>query len=255
MDTAWKKLLLNQFHDILPGSSIAKVYEDARRDHKWIIGEAEAVKNDALASLTAGDGFTVFNSLSFPRKGLVKLPERFLNGAVTSDGKPVPVQPTAEGVLGMVTVPPCGAVCLLPGDTASENRHTARARLTETGAVIENDFVKAVLNSRGEVISFTDQTGLEYAAGPMNRLLAYKDVPRTFDAWDIDSNYIDQPVPLEEKAELTVREENGLQAVLHVSRKIMDSLWEQEIVLTAFQTRLDFVTEVDLRELHRLLKV
>ncbi|MBQ6255977.1 MAG: alpha-mannosidase, partial [Clostridia bacterium] len=255
MDAAWKKLLLNQFHDILPGSSIARVYEDARRDHRWIIGEAEAVKNDALNALTDGEGFTVFNSLSFPRVGLVKLPERFAKGAVTSEGEPVPVQLTAEGLMGLVTVPPCGAVCLMPGDSASESKHIARARLTDTGAVIENDFVKAVLNSMGEVISFTDQTGREYAAGPMNHLLAYKDVPRVFDAWDIDSNYIDQPVALEEKATLTVREESGLRAVLHVSRRIMNSAWEQDIVLTASGARLDFVTNVDWRELHRLLKV
>ncbi len=255
MDAAWKKLLLNQFHDILPGSSIAKVYEDARRDHRWIIGEAEAVKNDALNALSDGEGFTVFNSLSFPRAGLVKLPERFAKGAVTSEGEPVPVQPTAEGLMGLVTVPPCGAVCLIPCDSASESEHTARACLTETGAVIENDFVKAVLNSLGEVISFTDQTGREYAAGPMNRLLAYKDVPRVFDAWDIDSNYIDQPVALEERAELTIKEESGLRAILHVSRKVMNSAWEQDIVLTASSERLDFVTTVDWRELHRLLKV
>ncbi|MBQ6959516.1 MAG: alpha-mannosidase [Clostridia bacterium] len=255
MDAAWKKLLLNQFHDILPGSSIAKVYEDARRDHRWIIGEAEAVKKDALNALTSGDGFSVFNSLSFPRTGLVKLPECFANGAVTSEGEPVPVQHTAEGLVGLVTVPPCGAMCLTPCGTASENEHTARAYLTETGAVIENDLVKAVLNSLGEVVSFTDQTGREYAAGPMNHLLAYKDVPRIFDAWDIDSNYIDQPVSLEEKAELTVKEASGLRAILHVSRKIMNSAWEQDIVLTAASERLDFVTTVDWRELHRLLKV
>ena len=255
MDAAWKKLLLNQFHDILPGSSIARVYEDARRDHQWIIGEAEDVKNDALASLTTGDGFSVFNSLSFPRMGLVKLPERFTNGAVTSNGEAVPVQGTADGLLGLVSVPPCGAVRLTPCDAKSEMKHTARVRLTETGAVIENDLVKAVLNSQGEVVSFIDQTGREYAAGPMNHLLAYKDVPRIFDAWDIDSNYIDQPVPLEEPAMLTIKETDGLRAVVHVSRKIMDSNWEQDIVLTASSARLDFVTAVDWQELHRLLKV
>ena len=70
MDAAWTKLLLNQFHDILPGSSIATVYEDARRDHRWIIGEANAVKDGALASLARGEGVTVFNSLSFERKAL-----------------------------------------------------------------------------------------------------------------------------------------------------------------------------------------
>ena len=255
MDAAWKKLLLNQFHDILPGSSIAKVYEDARRDHRWIIGEAEEVKNDALTAMTDGDGFSVFNSLSFPRVGLVKLPERFHGGAVTSEGVPVPVQRTADGLVGLVTVPPCGAVCLTPSDAKSEMKHTAQARLTETGAVIENDLVKAVLNSQGEVVSFTDQSGREYAAGPMNHLLAYKDVPRIFDAWDIDSNYIDQSVPLDEPAILTIKEAEGLRVVVHVSRRIMDSKWEQDIVLTAANARLDFVTAVDWRELHRLLKV
>ena len=255
MDKAWKKLLLNQFHDILPGSSIARVYEDARRDHRWIIGEAEAVKNEALTALTGGEGFSVFNSLSFPRMGLVKLPERFANGAATADGKPVQVQRTPEGLMGLVIAPPCGAVCLVPSDAKSEMRHTAKARLTETGAVIENLLVRAVLNRQGEVVSFTDHTGREYAAGPLNHLLAYKDVPRTFDAWDIDSNYIDQPVPLEEKAELTIKEAEGLRAVVHVSRRILDSMWEQDIVLTAFGARLDFVTTVDWHELHRLLKV
>ena len=69
------------------------------------------------------------------------------------------------------------------------------ARLTETGAVMENEAVRAVLNRRGEVVSFVDKkTGREFAASAMNRLLAYKDIPRTFDAWDIDSNYAELPV-------------------------------------------------------------
>ena len=256
MDAAWKKLLLNQFHDILPGSSIAQVYEDARRDHQWIISEAEAVKNDAMKALASGEGFSVFNSLSFGRQGLVKLPERFADGAATSDGFAVPVRRTAEGLMGLVSMPPCGAVSLIPSRVNPEIKETARARLTETGAVIENDHVRAVLNSKGEVVSFTwSGSGLEYAAGPMNHLLAYKDVPRVFDAWDIDSNYIDQPVPLDEPAVLTIKEESGFRAVVHVSRRIMNSSWEQDIVLTAFNCRLDFVTTVDWHELHRLLKV
>ena len=256
MDAAWKKLLLNQFHDILPGSSIARVYEDARRDHRWVISEAEAVKNDALSALTHGDGFSVFNSLSFSRAGLVKLPERFANGAVTSDGAPVPVQTCDGSLLAQVTVPPCGAVCLTPGESAVQGENAARAYVTETGAILENEFVRALLNGQGEVISFTDkETGREFAAGPLNHLLAYKDVPRMFDAWDIDSNYIDAPVALDGEAKLTVKEAGGLRAVLHVSRKIMDSAWEQDIVLPAYSRRLDFVTDVDWRELHRLLKV
>ncbi|MBR3503552.1 MAG: alpha-mannosidase [Clostridia bacterium] len=255
MDAAWKKLLLNQFHDILPGSSIAKVYEDARRDHRWIIGEANAVRDGALASLARGEGVTVFNSLSFGRKALVCLPAAYRDGAQTPDGQAVPVQPTEDGALALVTLPPCGAVSLKPAKAASDIA-AAGACLTEGGAVIENALVRARLNARGEVVSFVDKaTGREFAAGPMNRLLAYKDVPRLFDAWDIDSNYIRQPVALDEAVELTVKEEKGLRAALHVKRRVMNSTFEQDIVLRADSRRLDFETRVDWHELHRLLKV
>ena len=126
MDAAWKKLLLNQFHDILPGSSIGRVYEDARRDHAWIINEAEAVKQDALSHLVQGEGITVFNSLSFARSGLVPLPEDFAEGAVTEDGTEVPVQQTDNGLLGFVRVPACGAVSLKPKTVLKKSPVSAR---------------------------------------------------------------------------------------------------------------------------------
>ena len=255
MDAAWKKLLLNQFHDILPGSSIARVYEDAHRDHKWILSEANAVKDGALSALCAGEGVTVFNSLSFTRTGLVSLPQAFAGGAVTGDGVLVPVQRTADGCAAQVTVPSCGAVTLMPAMAAKKGPQ-AFASLTQDGAVIENDQVRAVLNGRGEVISFVGKaTQREYAAGAMNRLLMYKDVPRLFDAWDIDSNYILQPVAIDEPVTLAIKEECGLRAVIHMERRVLDSVFAQDIVLEAGSRRLDFVTTVDWHELHRLLKV
>lgn len=255
MDAAWKKLLLNQFHDILPGSSIGRVYEDARRDHQWIIAEANAVRDGAFAALCEGEGVTVFNSLSFARKGVVALPDAFVQGAVTADGEEIPVQKSAEGLLAMVEVPACGAMTLLPAkvDLPAE---CACAALTSDGAVIENDLVRAVINARGEVISFIDkESGREFAASPMNKLLMYKDVPRLYDAWDIDSNYVLQPVAIDEPVTLTVKEASGLRAVVHLKRQLLSSTFEQDIVLEAGSRRLDFVTDVDWHELHRLLKV
>ena len=255
MDAAWKKLLLNQFHDILPGSSIARVYEDARRDHRWIISEADAVRDGAMAALTEGEGVTVFNSLSFPRTGLVRLPAEYAGGAVTADGKAVPVQKDGDGAIALVEAPACGAVSLKPADKKAD-APAACARITENGAVLENALVRAELNSRGEIVSFVEkESGREFAAGPMNRLLMFKDVPRVFDAWDIDSNYILQPVEIDEPVELSVREADGLRAVIHLSRKLLNSVFEQDIVLKADSRRVDFETEVDWNELHRLLKV
>ena len=255
MDAAWKKLLLNQFHDILPGSSIGKVYELAREDHRWIQSEANDVRDAALKALTKGDGVTVFNSLSFARMGVVELPEAFAAGAMTVDGQEITTQKTNDGVLALVTVPPCGAISLVPAEV-KVMPETASATLTDEGAVLENAVVRAVLNARGEVLSFVDkESGREFADGAMNRLLMYKDVPRLFDAWDIDSNYILQPVAIEEPVKLTVKEAKGLRAVLHLERKLLNSTFEQDIVLEAGSRRMDFVTHVDWHELHRLLKV
>ncbi|MBR2823401.1 MAG: alpha-mannosidase [Clostridia bacterium] len=254
MDAAWKSLLLNQFHDILPGSSIARVYEEARRDHAGIIAEAESVKRDALNALTQGDGVTVFNSLSFERTGLVPLPDAFADGAVTAEGEEVPVQRTEDGLLGLVTVPSCGAVSLTPGNVRP--RTAVSASEADGAVILENEAVRAVINGRGEVVSFISKdTGREFAAGPMNRLLMFKDVPRLFDAWDIDSNYALQPVALDEPVTVRIKEAGGLRAVVGVSRKVMHSAFEQEIVLRAGSRRLDFITRVDWHELHRLLKV
>ena len=255
MDAAWKKLLLNQFHDILPGSSIAKVYEDARRDHAWILSEAESVKKEAMSHLAQGHGVTVFNSLSFERTEIISLPETFAEGAVTVEGIPIGVQHAGNTVHAKISVPPCGAVSLLPSlQQAAEGESVAR--LTGQGAILENQYIRAVLNTRGEIVSFTDkQSGRNYAQSPMNHFLMYKDVPRKFDAWDIDSNYILQPVAIEEPVSLTVKECGGLRAVLHLSRKLLHSTLEQDIVLNSGSRRIDFVTEIDWHELHRLLKV
>ncbi len=255
MDAAWKRLLLNQFHDILPGSSIARVYEEARKDHAWIISEAQDVQQSAQHAIAYGDGITVFNSLSFERKEIVTLPAEFTQGAETADGVAIPVQHTASGVLALVDVPACGATSLKPAKT-NEVCPVASAKLIKDGAVLENDLVRAIFNNDAEVISFLDkQTGREYAAQPMNRLLMFKDVPRLFDAWDIDSNYILQPVNIDGPVKLSIHEANGLRAVLTMERTIANSLFKQEIVLTANSRRLDFVTHVDWHELHRLLKV
>ena len=254
MDAAWKRLLFNQFHDILPGSSIGRVYEDARRDHARIISEAESVKKEALAHLARGGGMTVFNSLSFERTAPVFLPEAFAEGAAAGDGSEIPVQRTRDGLMGLVRVPACGAVTIQP--KAVKAAAGVSAREEDGNTILENELIRAVISSRGEVTSFLDkQSGRESAAGPMNRLLMFKDVPRKFDAWDIDSNYILQPVPLDEPVKVTIREEGGLRASVHVERAVLHSDFEQDIILTSGSRRLDFVTRVNWRELHRLLKV
>jgi len=273
-DALWKEVLLHQFHDILPGSSIARVYVEAEKAHKAIQKNSGEMKEKAFAALvdpSEEKAVTVWNSLSFERKALVELPERFANGARTPEGERVPVQRAESNEAGqkgavvkaLVTLPSCGAVSLIPeGEMAALEGEAAKAgdvsgvtvKESPEGFVMENGRVKALINDRGEVLSFVlKSSGREFAAEPMNRFRLYKDVARLFDAWDIDSNYIHQEVEALTDATVEIVSQ-GLEGVLRLRGKIGSSPIEQYIRLEADGTRLAFETEIDWKELHRLLK-
>ena len=253
-DALWKELLLHQFHDILPGSSIAKVYVDAEKAFHEILDGVEELQADALSELTdqkESQAVTVFNSLSFPRKMLVELPAAFANGAKTVDGTAVQVQKIGDTVKASVEVPSCGAVSLIPAEGQVEEKAVA-VETCDGGFTMENSQVKAAVNEKGEVISFVlKESGREFAADAMNRFHLYKDVPRLFDAWDIDSNYIDQEIEAAKNVAVSM-EADGLEGVLKVTGEISNST--QYIRLAADSRRIEFETEIDWKEMHRLLK-
>ncbi len=259
-EALWKDVLLNQFHDILPGSSIARVYVEAEKLHNKVISEAGKLlaeaQNKLLESGKNAAAVTVFNSLGFERKALVALPAGFENGAVAADGTYVPVESTTEGLKALVTIPSCGALSLVPAsETQAVEASNVAVTKTDSGFVLENAFVKAVVNERGEVTSFVlKESGREFAAGNMNRFRLFKDVPRRWDGWDIDSNYVLQEIDgaYDVNVELV---EQGIEAVLKVTGKLLNSTYTQYIRLAKDSTRIEFQTEVDWKELHRLLKV
>ena len=247
----WKTLLLNQFHDILPGSSIQRVNEEANAAHEDLQRQAADMTAGFQKSLMQADeGFTVFNALGFARTEVVRLPEALCGGAVTAEGKPVPV----ENGYGLVTAPAMGWTALCPAERSGAEEH-ASAALTEDGALLKNDRVQIRLNHLGEITSYRDTQGREYADAPMNVLHLYKDVPRKFDAWDIDSNYRQQEIALPAQAAMTVLEAQGLTAAVCVKRQIGHSEIRQIIRLNIRERTVRFETEVDWHELHRLLKV
>lgn len=255
-DALWKELLLHQFHDILPGSCIARVYEEAEEAYGKLLYEAAQITNDELETLLEHkkDAVTVFNSLGFERTAVVGLPKAFADGAVTMEGETVCVDSASGSVKALVHIPSMGAVSLIPSKE-KKSFEMAVARETETGFCMENPQVLVQINSRGEVVSYKLKTsGREFAAAPMNRFRLYKDVPRLFDAWDIDSNYILQEVEAASNIQVKVLE-SGLEAVLMVTGRISHSAYTQKIRLEAAGTRLIFETTFDWKELHRLLKV
>jgi alpha-mannosidase len=252
MDAAWKTALSNQFHDILPGSSIARVYAEANADYEKVIAAANGAAAEAAKALASGgEGLTVFNSLSWGRKALVELPEGWA-GAVDKNGNVLSVQKHAQRSFAETDVPACGWTSLQPSAAFSDAVSGASA----SGRTLENEHLKVRFNEFGEIISIWDKdAGRELAAGPCNSLELYKDVPAHFDAWDIDSTYERMPVELADKAELEVISSGPLKAAIKITRKINDSALTQVASLRRGSRRVDFETDVDWRERHKLLKV
>ena len=251
LDEAWKGVLLNQFHDILPGSSIERVYEEAEALYAEILAEAGQVADEAASALVeTGDGLTVFNDLSWERLGLVSLPQG-VTGARDVTGQALPTQKVGDTMVAEVRVPSCGWTTVYPADPAPvENT----LRVSDT--LLENEHLRITLNERGEFTSIFDKdAGLELAAGTCNRFEMYKDVPSRFDAWDIDSMYELTPVSLDEPAEIEVVSAGPLVAGIRISRRLHDSTMTQEITLRRDSRRVDFKTTIDWHERHKLLKV
>lgn len=255
-DRLWKVLLLHQFHDILPGSSIAKVYEEANAAHRALQQDARALTQAACAALTeGGEGITLFNALGFAREEVVSLPASLSGGVRTLEGAPVPV----SGGKALVRVPALGVVSLVAGEALAPQtvapQALASAELIPGGARLRAGQLEVRLNTQGQVVSYTLGGRCMSVAQPMNVLTLYKDVPRIFDAWDIDSNYREQEHFAAQVNALSVSCASGLTASIVWEGAIGHSTLRQTISVTVGSPVVTFETTVQWHELHRLLKV
>lgn len=259
LENLWKKLLFNQFHDILPGSSIGKVYETAEKELEDTRKKAQGIAGEALKNMVrSGNGITVFNSLPFSRKVCVELPDTF-TGCVTDQGEKLPVYQNEMNRYVLVQVSPLGAKVLLPAAENEVQTHCVPQTAVyeeNDDFIMENEYLRAVINKEGEIISLKlRKEEQEFACGSQNHFRLFKDVPRKFDAWDIDSNYEKQEIRLSGKVETKIRKQGGRTAELTVRRQVGQSDIFQVIRLETGSHRIEFDTEIDWKEQHRLLKV
>lgn len=248
LDKLWKMLLLNQFHDILPGSSIARVYEEAEKEYAYILRRTESMLEEILKG-DAKEQLAVYNSLSWTRECYVTLPETW-ESAVDENGVVLPMQIATDNQrTAAVQTPGLGSVAIYRGGEVSAEEQPPFARM-------ENEYLLVEWNQTGELTKIFDkEEKREYTDGACNVFCMYQDIPRAFDAWDIDSMYQECPVPLEQEAQITCLGNGRLYQSIQVKRRLNQSELTQEIRLYKNSRRLDFITKVDWRESHKLLKV
>jgi len=250
-DKAWKTVLINQFHDILPGSSIARVYEEAEAQLSDVVETAGGMAKDAAQLLLKDrDGLTWFNALSWEREPLVILPEG-MAGLMTSSGEGLPAQTLDDKTFAEVQLPSCGWVSFIGGEPQTvENTISADSRR------LENALMQVNFNDFGEITCIYDKVNQrQLNIDTCNSLRMYQDIPSAFDAWDIDSMYRQTPVDLPEKAEISLVADGPLFGQLVVKRVVNHSTMTQTITLRRDSRRMDFHTVIDWQERHKLLKV
>ena len=225
LDDLWKKLLFHQFHDVAPGTSIARVHERAEKELHEVCTGCDELLNEMSAESGAPQSCRmIYNCLSWPRR-----------------------------VRG-VTIPAQGST-VVEASAVPEHPVQLRYLVQENGYELSNAYLVCRINDQGELVSVKKQgADTEYLAGEGNRLLMFKDVNTCYDAWELGSMYENLPVPLGENVTVTMQP-GAYRAALEVSRKMGSSTMTQEIVLTADSVCVEFVTRIDWQERHKLLKV
>ncbi|MFD7997911.1 alpha-mannosidase [Streptomyces mirabilis] len=226
LDRLWKTVLLHQFHDILPGSSIAWVHREAEAEYARVAKEVEAITAEAVAALGTGET-RVFNTSPVDRAEVVR----------TSVGIP------------MYAEVPAGGSALLGAQEPPRP-------VTVEGRVLDNGLVRVELAEDGTLASVRDLTAdREVLADKGNLLRLHSDLPNYWDAWDIDKHYKNRYTDLLDAESVTVVEDGPLLGALKVERAFgKGSRIVQTITVRAGSRRIDVETEIDWHEAEKILK-
>lgn len=259
----WQNILLNQFHDVLPGSSIPEVYVDARTLYQNARSLGENIRREALAVLTQqmsarGDTLWLLNTLPWERTDPVQLNENDA-GSIAGGQHSIDWDGTPVILLDGLRLPSYGVATTATAvqEIFDPDGHICSAGRVEEQTVLLNDCYELVLNSHGEIRRLYDKrVGREVLAPGQvgNQLIVYEDRPLNFDAWDIDLFYEEKPYILPEAGQMDIIEDGPIRATVEVTRHFLSSHIRQRVSLWRNSPRIDFATEIDWHEHDILLK-
>jgi alpha-mannosidase len=255
LDRIWKTVLLNQFHDIIPGSSIHETYEVTHREHQEALAQCRGLLQGAAARLLqpAPGCLVVINTLASIWNAPVRLPAEWAGCEVLDESdRPRAVQPENGAQLVHVRLEPYSFVTLFRGGP------TAAKADTDDLLVLENDLVRYEFDSTGVLTAARDKEAGRNLLVPGqcgNVLTLYEDRPNDWDAWDIDLTYEGQVRETVRGQRVEPRRTGLVCQTLRFAYAVGRSIIEQRVILGQASKRLDFVTEVDWRERHKMLRV
>ncbi len=260
LDSIWKKTLINQFHDILPGSSIHQVYEVTKEEYARLKEQIDGLSKERI-KLLAGDGdrVMVMNTTGKTRDDVVCLGD--CDADYLTDGQEAlyPVQQTADGAVAFVrNIPSKGYRMLRKGSWRDGQQPTESAFTLSDKYTLETPFYKVRLAANGEIEHLYDKENDREVVQPgktLNQFRMYEDKPIYFDNWDIDIYYTEKSWNVDGVESMEWTELGSVRAVLEITRKASKSTVTQKVIFYADQRRIEFQTHVDWKEHQTLLKV
>ncbi len=292
----WKKVLLNQFHDILPGSSIEDVYIDSLKQYKEVWESEQKIIDDSLSDIVkkntdkeslfdvnCGSNFLyVFNNTSFERRDAVLLDGYFdITDPETGDVLTCQRTHDFKTVFIAGNLPQKGykvyEITEKPTDTAVTNGFFAKSDSDyfkndaqneadndddnyddkKPDIKISTDFYDVKFNKALEIVSLFDKENnreIIKTGQKGNRLVAFEDIPKEYDAWNIDKFYVEKSWDVNDVISAEIIEDGNVFKCLKVVKRFNNSVITQRIYFYNGLRRIDFKTEIDWNESQVLLK-
>ncbi|GAA5936917.1 hypothetical protein JCM1841_001406 [Sporobolomyces salmonicolor] len=269
LDPLWEDALLCQFHDVLPGSAIGMVYEDAEKLYAGIAEKGADLLDSALHALVPGssslaefssaDSLVALDTTSQPRREIVRVPlaaARSLHDAAiqrSHDGEAYVLIQTERGLLSRARTT----------DEVAAQKLSARARIVGSDHVLSTDKLQVTISDQGRITSILDkELNRELILeGKTAGFVIFEDKPLNWDAWDVDAFHLETKEEVNASS-VKVIEDGPLRAAVVATFHLGQSRIKATISLDAAapSTREDalslvrFDTEVEWHERHRFLK-
>ncbi|MBE9222777.1 alpha-mannosidase [Cyanobacterium stanieri LEGE 03274] len=268
IDDLWRKILLNQFHDILPGTSITPVFTEANQIWNEVIKEGELILNDCLRAialnidnkkrvLSKGEKrVVIFNSLNWQRSEIIEIDiEGNKYQVEDGEGNILITQISKENKLLVLVndIPKIGYTQLI----LSPIEEVQPDEIITTDFILENEYITAKINPKtGNIVNIYDyQINKEIINQEANELQLFEDKGQYWDAWNIDPNYEQKPLPNPRLTEIKCLEKGALRQIIEVVKKYNKSTFTQKYILYSHSPIIHIENTIDWQEEYTLLKV
>lgn len=266
LEKAWKLVLLNQFHDIIPGSSVKEVYDDSRVDYAEVKKIGEKVINDSLKQIAKGletSGFeqpvAIFHNATVPSQGEIPWTGDVAPACLETLDEVKPVQLIEEfGERKLIFETPAAALGTVAVADLNNQPCEPSTRLRASGRRLENEQWSVKFDNGGNIVSIQsmDDEPTEFIApgGLGNMFQLFVDRPLFWDAWDVDAFSLEKPMDLARCDSFEIVEKGPVRAAVEIVKKFGNSTIRQRISLGP-TPGIRFDTEIDWQESEKMLKV